>query len=152
MLTKIKAMLKNSTQTSATDKKHDISLAVTALMVEIMSSDDKLDAAEHDEIIKAVTRRFSLSDDDVETLITEAKHTSAEATDLHQFTSLIKDSFATEERIELLTELWQIAMADGVVDSYEEHLIRRIANLIGVYHGEFIEAKIQARSANPDTE
>ena len=152
MLKKIKAMLNGKTKVESVDKKHDISLAVTALMVEIMHSDDVLDKAEHNVIIKAVSKRFDLSDSEVETLIKKAKHTNTKATDFHQFTSQIKDGFSTEERIDFLKELWLIAMADGVVDSYEEHLIRRIANLIGVYHGEFIQAKIQARNSSQGTE
>ncbi|MDQ6983718.1 MAG: TerB family tellurite resistance protein [Ghiorsea sp.] len=41
-----------------------------------------------------------------------------------------------------------VAMADGKVDSYEEHMIRKLAKLIGVYHGEFIQAKIDARESS----
>jgi uncharacterized tellurite resistance protein B-like protein len=36
-------------------------------------------------------------------------------------------------------------MSDGTVDTYEESLIRKVAELIGVHHHQFIDAKIQAK-------
>jgi uncharacterized tellurite resistance protein B-like protein len=78
-------------------------------------------------------------------LIEEAKGKTASANDLHQFTSQIIKHYGTDERINIIKELWQVAMADGHIDPHEEHLIRRTAELIGVYHKEFIQAKIDAR-------
>ena len=41
--------------------------------------------------------------------------------------------------------LWAVAFADENVDKHEEYLVRKIANLIGVSHKEFIKAKLRAR-------
>ncbi|MDX8381944.1 MAG: TerB family tellurite resistance protein [Ghiorsea sp.] len=146
MFNKIKKIFTDKEEIKPENKEHSISLAVTAVMIETMKADDVLDDAEHQAIFSAIENRFKLSHQDVEALIEEAKAASEKAMDLHQFTSLIIEHFTTEERIDILKELWLIAMADGEVDSYEEHLIRRIAKLIGVYHGEFIQAKIDARN------
>jgi len=145
MLNKIKRLLTRAHDETAIQKEHDISLAVTAIMIEIMNVDDKLESAEHQTIITAIKKRFALNDAEVEELIQSAKNAQNIATDFHQFTSLITQHFSTSERIDFLKDLWLIAMVDGTIDPYEEQLIRRIANLIGVYHGEFIQAKIQAR-------
>ena len=145
MLQKLKSMWNGDSKDDASEKKHDISLAITAVMVEIMHIDGKLDEAEHNEIITAVEKRFSLSSDEVHELVEKAKKEQEEATDMHRFTSQIIKHYSTEERIEFLKELWQIAMSDGHVDPYEEQLIRRTAELIGVYHREFIQAKIAAK-------
>lgn len=128
-----------------TSRKHAISLAVTAVMVEIMHIDGKLDETEKSVVIRTIEKRFALPTSEVETLIEEAKQTTANASDLHQFTSQIIKAYNTEERISVIKELWQVAMADGYIDPHEEHLIRRTAELIGVYHKEFIAAKIAAR-------
>ncbi len=148
MLQKLKNMWNKSDTANATNKEHDISLAITAVMVEIMHIDGKLDEAEHNEIITAVEKRFGLSTQEVHELVEQAKKEVGNANDMHQFTSQIIKHYTTEERIDFLKELWQIAMADGHVDPYEEQLIRRTAELIGVYHREFIEAKIAARKAS----
>jgi len=148
MFHKIKTMLTGSRPQEPEQKKHDISLAVTAMMIEIMHIDGKLKKAEHTAIFTAIEQRFGLTHEEICTLMDEAKQAQADATDLHQFTSLINQQFSTEERIDFLKDLWQVAMADGHVDPYEEQLIRRIAGLVGVYHDEFIQAKISARDTS----
>jgi len=145
VLNKLKAMWNSDSKDKSTSKEHDISLAVTAVMVEIMHIDGKLEEAEHNEIIVAVEKRFGLPTKEVHELVEKAKVEKANATDMHRFTSQIIKHYSTEERIDFLKDLWQIAMADGHVDPYEEQLIRRTAELIGVYHKEFIQAKIAAR-------
>ncbi|MCF7820816.1 MAG: TerB family tellurite resistance protein [Mariprofundaceae bacterium] len=148
MLQKIKDMWSGDSKDDSADKGHEISLAVTAVMIEIMHIDGKLEEAERNEIIRAVEKRFGLSTSEVHALVEKARVEKANATDMHRFTSQIIKHYSTEERIEFLKELWQIAMADGHVDPYEEQLIRRTAELIGVYHKEFIQAKIAAREAS----
>lgn len=145
MLKKLKKMWTGSNDKKSAGRKHDISLAVTAVMVEIMHIDGKLDDAEHNTIIEAIEKRFGLSSAEVERLIEEAKRATVNASDLHQFTSQIIKHYKTEERIEIIKELWLVAMADGHIDPHEESLIRRTAELIGVYHKEYIQAKIDAR-------
>ncbi|HKI60096.1 MAG TPA: TerB family tellurite resistance protein [Mariprofundaceae bacterium] len=145
MLKKLKTLWDGTADKKPGHRKHEISLAVTAVMVEIMHIDGKLDDAEHDTIIKTVEKRFDLSTDEVKKLLEEARQATANASDLHQFTSQIIKHYKTEERIEIIKELWQVAMADGHIDPHEESLIRRTAELIGVYHREYVQAKIDAR-------
>ncbi|HID36273.1 MAG TPA: TerB family tellurite resistance protein [Ghiorsea sp.] len=148
MFSKLKSLFNEKEEQKPEDKTHNISLAVTAVMIEIMNADDELDNNEHNAIFTAIEKRFDLSHEEVDALIVEAKAAQDKAMDLHQFTSLIIEHFSTEERIDILKELWLVAMADGKVDSYEEHMIRKLAKLIGVYHGEFIQAKIDARESS----
>ncbi len=145
MLQKIRDMWKGSSKDESANKGHDISLAVTAVMIEIMHIDGKLEEAEHNKIITAVEKRFELSTDKAHKLVKKAKQAKIDATDMHRFTSQIIKHYSTQERIDFLKDLWQIAMADGHVDPHEEQLIRRTAELVGVYHKEFIQAKIAAR-------
>jgi len=144
MFSKIKALFAEESK-EPEKKEHTIALAVTALMIEIMQTDDEIDINERQTIFTAIEKRFGLDHDEVEALIEDATNAQNQAMDLHQFTSLVINHFSTEERIDILKELWMIAMADGQVNAYEEHMIRKLAKLIGVYHGEFIQAKIDAR-------
>ena len=47
-----------------------------------------------------------------------------------------------------MEQLWRVAWADGRIDRYEEQILRRVADLIHLRHGEFIQAK---HAAEPDT-
>jgi uncharacterized tellurite resistance protein B-like protein len=77
-------------------------------------------------------------------LLAEAEQTVDRAHDLHQFTAEINRSLAHEEKLRLVEQLWRVARADEVVHKYEEHIIRRIADLLHVSHREFIAAKLRA--------
>ena len=48
------------------------------------------------------------------------------------------------EKLRLVEQLWRVANADSVIHKYEEHLIRRIADLLHIPHRAFIVAKLRA--------
>ncbi len=144
MIKKLKQMWKQASASPQEKKQHDVSLAVAALMVEVMRMDGHLESSERSEIVLALSRRFSLDQVEIHDLIENALQEVEQALDLHQFTSVVVKGFSTRERIGILSELWAVAMADGFVDPYEEQLIRRMADLMGLHHAQFIEAKIAA--------
>ncbi|MBV2123299.1 MAG: TerB family tellurite resistance protein, partial [Candidatus Thiodiazotropha sp. (ex Ctena orbiculata)] len=51
-----------------------------------------------------------------------------------------------EQKIQIIESLWQVAFADRQLHHYEEHVIRRLADLIHVSHGDFISAKHRVMS------
>ena len=127
------------------DSQHELALDLAVLMVEVMRRDGRLDPAERDTIIAALESRFDLDRAQTLALLDEARREEESSYDLHRFTAPIVKHFSVEERVDMVRQLWQVAMADGHVDPYEEQLVRRIAELIGVYHHEFIAAKLAAR-------
>jgi len=144
MIKKLKQIWKQAASSPQEKKQHNVSLAVAALMVEVMRMDGHLQSAEHSEIVLALSKRFGLDQIEIHQLIENALTEVEQALDLHQFTSVVVKSFSTQDRIGILAELWAVAKADGFVDPYEEQLIRRMADLMGLHHSQFIEAKISA--------
>ncbi len=65
---------------------------------------------------------------------------------MYGFTQLINQHCNPQEKFDLVTYMWRIAYADGDLDKYEEYIIRKVADLIHLGHGEFIRAKHAARS------
>ena len=65
--------------------------------------------------------------------------------DVGLFTREINDSFEYENKCKLIESMWRIAYADGNVDKYEEHIIRKVSSLIYVAHSDFIQAKLNAK-------
>ncbi|OIO72688.1 MAG: hypothetical protein AUJ57_05535 [Zetaproteobacteria bacterium CG1_02_53_45] len=145
MIKKLQQMWKAAAASPKEGRGHDVSLAVAALMVEVMRMDGHLDEAEHSTMMVALEKRFGLSYSEIHALIEQAADQVDKALDLHQFTSIVVKGFSTPERVEILTELWAVAMADGTVDPYEEQIIRRMADLLGIHHTQFIEAKLAAQ-------
>lgn len=145
MIERLKNLFRGKPASDFPVDEHDISTALAALMVEVMLMDGRLDDAEHRVIATLLQRRFKLHDDEIRTLIARATKAADKAHDLFQFTSRIIKAYPIDQRTGIIRELWRVAMADGHADAYEEQLIRRIAELIGVHHQHFIDAKIQAR-------
>ena len=117
-------------------------LASAALLIEISRADYKRDSNEQQAIETALKETFELDQQQLSTLIELAEEENSDATSLYQFTSLIKDNYSAEQRYELVKLLWQVAIADGEISKYEDHVIRKIAELIYLPHSQFIKAKL----------
>lgn len=122
-----------------------LQLATAALLVEVSRADHEIKPEERRVISDAVRRTFDLSEHDTDVIITLAEEEAQTATSTHQFTQLIDKHFALEHKIHIVELLWRVAFADADKDRHEEHLIRRISDLLHVPHREYIDAKIRAR-------
>lgn len=122
-------------------------LAVAALLVEVLRADFQLDTRERQELLDSLHRLLGLDADDCRALAELADRQLDAAHDLYQFTSQVNRQFSIGEKVELVEQLWRIARADDVVHKHEEHLIRRIADLLHVPHRAFIAAKIRSGDA-----
>jgi uncharacterized tellurite resistance protein B-like protein len=122
-----------------------IRLATAALLVEVMLTDGTMSAAETARIPELLKQRFDLAPREAEELVELARQEAAEATSLYQFTALVNQHFSAEDKYALVSNLWQVAYADGAIDKYEENLIRHVAELIHLPHSRYIHARNRAR-------
>jgi len=132
----------NDQQTS----EHDIDLCCFALMVNIAKIDSVFDPDEYKAILNIGQQHFGLTEAEANALLEEAISSSDDAVSLHQYTSIVNENFDEPQKFSLVTKLWQVAYTDGEIDRYEEHIIRRIADLVHLDHMRFIEAKLGAQN------
>ena len=121
-------------------------LASACLLIEVMKSDHELDDREAAEFIEILQKQLDISDEDLADLVTLAEAEAKQATSLYEFTSLINAGYDYENKLALIENMWRVAYADERLDKYEEHLIRKISDLIYVSHRDFIRTKHSARS------
>ncbi|MEW6613718.1 TerB family tellurite resistance protein [Thermithiobacillus tepidarius DSM 3134] len=126
---------------------HALQLATAALLIELTRLDDTVHDEERQAVSAAVQRKFGLSAAETAELVRLAEAEARQATSYYQFTSLINKAFTLAQKIQVVEHLWEIALADAELHRYEEHMIRRIADLLYVPHPDFIAAKhrVQAR-------
>jgi uncharacterized tellurite resistance protein B-like protein len=134
-------------KTSTGDDAHSIQFATAALLMEVSRSDEGHKEVEKDAILSILQRLFEFSDIEVAQLMDLAEDASEEAHDLYSFTRLINDHYDYSAKEQLVVNMWEIAFADGRVDAFEEHIIRRISGLVHLANEDFIRAKIVARKA-----
>lgn len=132
---------------SAAVDKHTIEVATAALLVEIVRMDGDVDPVERDAVLRAVRGKFHLTDEEAQTLIDLAEREARDANDYYQFTSIINKRFTQPQKVRVVELLWEVAYADRQASPYEEHLIRKLADLLYVEHRDYITAKLRARDA-----
>ncbi|MDP7010267.1 MAG: TerB family tellurite resistance protein [Verrucomicrobiota bacterium] len=132
-----------STETEDTQKQ--INMACAALLLEVAEADYVDDPNETRTILRALESELNLKQSEVSALLARAKSETEGATDLFPYTHLINQRCAREQKCAILTAMWRVAFADGNLDMYEEHLIRRVTELLHLDHSDFIDAKQTAR-------
>ena len=119
-------------------------LAAAALLVEVMRADHRFAAAERETITRLLRLRFGLDARRAQELLALADTEAEEATSYYAFTRLINEGFTPEEKAQLIEMMWRVAYADGEVEKYEEHVIRKVAQLLHVPHTAFVAARHRA--------
>ena len=119
--------------------------ACVALILETCMADEILDESELMALKNTLQKDFQINEDEIDELIDLAKDNVEDSTSLYEFTRDINDNFDAAERVKLIESMWKIAYADGNIDKYEEHIIRKVSNLIYVAHSDFIKAKLSAK-------
>ncbi len=120
-------------------------VAVAGLLHEMIRSDLKETREETDSGISALMAIFRVPEREAQELLDEAG--------AHRFTSyfgpvsIVKRLLSMESRVALVEHLWQVALADGDLDTYEDHFVRKIAHLLYVTNTETMMARQRARRA-----
>ena len=130
----------------AKSNEENLQIACAALLIEMMHIDDQLQTEEQESIVGRLETLFSLSPEQTSTLMDLAEQERKAATDYFQFTHLINREFSSEQKINLIESLWRVAYADGDLSMYEEYLVRKISDLVGVSHTDFIILKNRVRA------
>lgn len=127
------------------DTEHVLRLAIGALLLEMTHMDGEVWPEQREAVEAAVLEHFDLAADETAELLELAEAERADSTDYFQFTSLINRAYTPEQKIELVELLWRIAYANESLHIYEEHLVRKVADLLYVPHSAFIAAKHKVR-------
>jgi uncharacterized tellurite resistance protein B-like protein len=99
--------------------------------------------------MNALRSKFALTERELNGLYQLAREKSEQSHDLYSFTARINQALDEPERIRVFGMLWNAAYADGKADAHEEHLLRRLADLLHIRHGDAIGAKLRAEQAQP---
>ena len=124
---------------------HRLAAAASAVLYEIAISDFHVSAEELAVMQQALAKVLSITTEDAASLLEDTAAQVDQNTALHPFTRAINDEFSLEEKQRLMEALWQVAYADGKLDKYEEHYLRKIADLLYLPHSVFIQAKLAAQ-------
>jgi len=124
-----------------------LQVATAALLLEMMRMDNELRDEERQAIAGTLQAQFRLDASQIETLMTLAEQEAREANDYYQFTTLINQHCDLPKKVQIIENLWHVAMIDGHLDAHELHLMRKLADLLYIGHGYYVAAKQRARES-----
>ena len=76
-------------------------------------------------------------------MIASATQVEGEAVDLYHFTSVIMRSVDEAGRLRIVEMMWELVYADGQANEFEDNVVWRAADLLGIASRDRIELKHQ---------
>ena len=128
-------------------REHALRVATALLLIEVARADYADDFAEDTAMLESLKQFFALDDAAAALLLEEARTTADRAVELQQFTRRLHEQLSVAEKQRVVEMLWQVALADRRLDKHEDHLVRRIAELLYVSHSDLIRIRNRVRPA-----
>ena len=146
MLLGIRNFLKSALTTGdgvngAPDREHALKVATAALLVELSRADFESTAVEREMIANLIREHFELSAAEADKILNVADDEAERAVSLHDFTRLLHDTLEPREKHEVIEMLWRVAYADTRLDKYEDHFVRKVADLLYVSHQDLVRIR-----------
>jgi len=141
-------------QISAADIEADerdaaVRLATAVLMVDVALVDSSFDETEFDRMLVLIKRQFGLGTQEAADLINAANAKSDEQISTQELTALLNEHLEQDDKTRVVHLLWSIAFSDGQLDKYENSLVLKVSNLLGVSSEEVLRLKQEIDSGAP---
>jgi len=116
------------------------------ILLEAAVYDSEFHQEERDMIDRLLRDKYQVPQAELHDLLKLAWEKRDQFPDIHAFTRLANERMSVAEKKELMTEIWQIILADNRVDSHEEHFARKMQALLRLDHPTWIACKLEAKS------
>ena len=137
---------KKVTQDIQKNPEFEIELIGAVLAYEIARSDGDISDLELNLLIEEIKKISKKVNKTVQEIFSIIETYSKDSVSFHEFIADINNDFSKEEKLSLISFLWDVAFADSQLDVDEERLIRRIADLIRIKDIEVLKLKDKARN------
>ena len=124
----------------------EVELIGSVLAYEIARSDGDISEDEENLLLKEIKKISEKVGKDEKDILKLIEMYSNDSVSFYEFIEDINKHFSKEEKISLISFLWDVAYADSNLDVDEERLIRRIADLIRLKDMDVLKLKDRAKS------
>jgi uncharacterized tellurite resistance protein B-like protein len=128
----------------AHERRH-LEVAVAVLLHEARRSDYEEGEQESAAAAQALADLFGLEAEAAASVLAEGRAKAQHLTSFYAPLTVIKRDFSLPERTRLVEWLWRITFADGRLNLYEDHYVRKIAHLLHVPNTDAMMARTRAR-------
>lgn len=117
-------------------------VSTAAVLLEIGYADGSFSPAEGEDLLTYLERTFELSAEEAREIIGAATEIRNRTIDHFALTNYIRKNASLQDRIEIVKTMWRMVYSDGKLTDYENYLVRKLADLLGLEHHVMIEAKV----------
>src|SRR4029079_6141763 len=125
------------------EQQDPLHLATAAVLLDIAYADAESTPAEDGDVVGYIQRAFALTPDASRELIAAAEELRNKTIAYFAMTSFIRQNATLAERIEMVKTRWRIVYSDRKLTDYENYLVRKLADLLGLEHRVMIEVKVE---------
>jgi len=145
MLDKLKSVVQKLTQAGQDTRfsGDELKAAAVVLLVEVMMADHRVEEGEKQQLLESTMGLLQTSREESMEIIERALSRHDKLVSLYDLTRVINLHFDQNRKLELIAHMWRMAYSDRQWDKYEEHLIRKVAELLYISHKDFIHARVQ---------
>ena len=126
----------------------ELELTASVLAYEIARSDGKISAEELSTLMKEIEKISEKVGKDKFEILKTVELYSKDSVSFHEFIEDINNNYTKNEKISLIDFMWRTAYADGMLDTDEERLVRRVADLINIKDVEVLKLKDKSKNIN----
>ena len=95
----------------------------------------------------ALAEIFGLERHESAALLEQGRARAQQLTSFYAPLTIVKREFSLPDRIRLVEHLWRVVFADGRLNLYEDHYVRKIAHLLHIPNTESMLARNRARAS-----
>jgi uncharacterized tellurite resistance protein B-like protein len=128
-------------------ERHQVQLAVAVLLHEARRADSEEGGDESEAGVRALIDLFAMGREEASHLLVQGRERAQQLTSFYAPVSVIKRDYSVPERVRLIEHLWRVSFADGQLNLYEDHYVRKIAHLLYVPNTQSMLARNRARSS-----
>ena len=143
--------LTGSEKQDPADRDHTLRLATAALLIEVVRADYEEDIKETEAVIRHLQQYFDLTEAETTLLVEEAEAKADHSVSLQDFTRLLHENLSVAEKHAVVEMLWKIALADDHLDKHEDYVVRKVAELLYVTHGDLIRIRNTVKTAHEES-
>jgi len=119
--------------------------AIATLLIEAARVDNNTTEADIAEAKKSLKLLANINSEQADVLIRKASLPKNRPTSYLPLTRTINQNLDYDQKCVLIGAMWAIAHSDSHIDPHEDHIIRKISDLIYVSHRDFINQKIKSQ-------
>ena len=123
----------------------EIILASTCLLLSIANADDNIDDTEIVIIDEIIQDFFSIDKDLTTQILNEAKQDLKDSTDYFSYGQKLNEKFSLSDKVDFISCIFEVAYSDGEYHYLEEHMIKKIANMLHIENKDLVNVKMDIK-------